>query len=78
MLNDAGEYHIDILILEEKTVTLDHESMVLELLVAKRVNMLAMYSDLSDVHVGIGGILVQYFPYASVLLYDIHLEVFVS
>lgn len=67
-----------ILILEAKAVTQDHESMVLELLVAKRVNMLAMYSDLSDVHVGIGGILVQCFPYASVLLYDIHLEVFVS
>lgn len=45
--------------------------MVLEFLVAARVNMLAMYGDLSDVHVGIRGILVQCFPCASILLYDV-------
>ena len=45
--------------------------MVLELLVAGQVDMLTMYSDLSDVHVVIGGILVQCFVYASILLYDV-------
>lgn len=33
--------------------------------------MLAMYSDLSDVHVVIAGILAQYFAYTSILLHEV-------
>lgn len=45
--------------------------MILEVLAEGGVNMLAMDSDLSDVHVVIAVILVQCFAYAPILLYDV-------
>lgn len=45
--------------------------MILEVLAEGGVSMLAMDSDLSDVHVVIAVILVQCFAYAPILLYDV-------